>query len=347
MSPLLEPARVTPTARPPGGRIVALDVLRGLALCGILFVNIQPIARWSYDAPFSGSQREPDLLAYLVGLGITERMFPLFALLFGMGFALFLESAARRTARPRLVLLRRLAFLLVIGVLHMLVYPGEVLGSYAVAGIVVLLPSSFVPRWLVAGAGVLFTVAAAPIGAQALLPGLFLLGAAIIRYRVLDIVADRPRLLVAFFAVTLAGAVGTGAWLATDILSAGFGPASSISGLLTMFALASGVLLLMRLRGPARLLQAVFAPLGRMALTNYLSATVILVLASLVFDLSAAQWNPVYAVLVAVIVLPLQWLASWLWLRSFRFGPAEWMWRTVTWWAPQPLRRSTEAARQR
>lgn len=304
----------------------------------ILFVNIQPISWWGYLAPVGAGQREPDILTFLIGLGITERMFPLFALLFGMGFALFLESAAKRTARPRLVLLRRLAFLLLIGVLHLLLYPGEVLSSYAVVGIVVLLPSTFLPRWMVAAAGVVLTVSAAPIGAQILLPGLFLPGAALIRYRVLQVVAERPRLLVAFFVVVLTGAVGTGAWLATDILSADFGPASSISGLLTMFAFASGMLLLMRLRQPARVLQAVFAPLGRMALTNYLSATLLVMLASVVFGLSTVAWEPIYAVIGSAIVLPLQWLASSLWLRRFRFGPAEWVWRTVTWWAPQPLR---------
>ncbi|TFD88565.1 DUF418 domain-containing protein [Cryobacterium lactosi] len=43
--------------------------------------------------------------------------------------------------------------------------------------------------------------------------------------------------------------------------------------------------------------------------------------------------------------MPLQWLASWWWLRRFRFGPAEWVWRTVTWWTPQPLRGERFAAR--
>jgi uncharacterized protein len=321
-----------------GTRIAALDVLRGFALCGILFVNIQPIAHWGYEAPVL-ADRVPDFFTYLFGLAFTERMFPLFALLFGMGFVLFLESAAARSARPRVVLLRRLLVLLGIGVLHAVVYPGEVLATYAVLAILVLLPSSFLPRWVVAVGGVLMTVVAAPVGSQFLVPGLFLLGAAIIRYRVLDTINRRPQLLLAFFTACFIGAVGTSVWLAGDIISAGFGPASSISGLVTMFAFASGLLLLMRNDRVATGLQRVFAPLGRMALTNYLSATVVLAIASRTFELQALEWQTGYAVLVAAVVLPLQWLASWLWLRSFRYGPAEWLWRTATWWAPQPMKR--------
>jgi uncharacterized protein len=329
--------------RPIGTRIAALDVLRGFALCGILFVNIRPISHWGYEASVV-ADRAPDFFTYLFGLAFTERMFPLFALLFGMGFVLFLESATARSARPRLVLLRRLIVLLGIGVLHFVVYPGEVLATYAVVAIAVLLPSSFLPRWVVAVGGVLMTVVAAPVGGQFLVPGLFLLGAAIIRYRVLDVINRRPRLLLAFFAVSFIGAVGTSAWLAGNIINAGFGPASSISGLVTMFAFASGLLLLMRNGRVASGLQRVFAPLGRMALTNYLSATIVVALASRIFELPALEWQTGYAVLVAAVVLPLQWLASWLWLRSFRYGPAEWLWRTATWWAPQPMKRATRAA---
>ena len=42
---------------------------------------------------------------------------------------------------------------------------------------------------------------------------------------------------------------------------------------------------------------------------------------------------------VVVAVIALQLWYSPLWLRYFRFGPAEWLWRSLTYWKPQPLRR--------
>lgn len=41
---------------------------------------------------------------------------------------------------------------------------------------------------------------------------------------------------------------------------------------------------------------------------------------------------------VAVLVLVGQSLMARLWLRFFRYGPVEWMWRRVTWWGRQPQR---------
>lgn len=121
-------------------RIVALDVLRGFALCEILLANIQLIATGS-----SAVVTQP-MGHWDPWLGL-----PIFSLLFGIGFALLLDSAASRVPRPRLVLLRRLGALLAIGLVHMLLWPGEILTKYAVVGLLVLLPSTWLPRWAMAG----------------------------------------------------------------------------------------------------------------------------------------------------------------------------------------------------
>ena len=77
---------------------------------------------------------------------------------------------------------------------------------------------------------------------------------------------------------------------------------------------------------------------GRMALTNYLSQTVLgmLVLTVLLADVSVTRTG-VFAFCVGVWVLQLWW--SPLWLGRFRFGPAEWLWRVATYRKGQPLRR--------
>lgn len=114
-------------------RIEALDSLRGFALCGILIVNIYQTLHL----------REPPRSLELF---FEHRFFGIFSLLFGIGFGIFLERAAARTDRPRVLLLRRLAVLAGLGGLHLLLQPGEVLVLYAACGLVFLLPASYLSR---------------------------------------------------------------------------------------------------------------------------------------------------------------------------------------------------------
>jgi uncharacterized membrane protein YeiB len=313
----------------PRPRIDALDVLRGFALCGILLVNIQPVTRFEYAAPGRHPLSLDDPGGWLQLL--VQRFFPIFSLLFGIGFSLLLASAADRTPQPRLVLLRRLLVLLPVGLLHGIWHPGEALAPYAVCGLLVLLPSSWLPRWAVAGLAAVLLGAALALagGGITLIPGLFLLGSALVRYGVVDRLGHSTRgpaaLLVAFAAV----AVPALAWQLDDLAGSGFSTASAVAGL----ALAGvyACLLLVALRTPARgVLRAVFAPLGRMALTNYLTATVAMVVAGHLLDLPhSTSWATVLGVACAVLVV--QWVFSALWLRRFRQGPLEWLWRWATW----------------
>ncbi|WP_020579728.1 heparan-alpha-glucosaminide N-acetyltransferase domain-containing protein [Actinopolymorpha alba] len=99
-------------------RIQALDALRGLALCGIIFINIpQTMEMFRYAG-------EMPLVLRVLALG---RFYPIFYLLFGIGFGLFLRSATRSAPRPRVLLLRRFAALAILGGLLQLIQPGEVL----------------------------------------------------------------------------------------------------------------------------------------------------------------------------------------------------------------------------
>lgn len=325
------------------GRIEVLDVLRGFALCGILLVNIGPITGMGYEmsAEAMRAAREP-LIENGLNLFVGGRFMPIFALLFGIGFALFLDSAAERHPRPRLLLVRRLLALAAVGALHGLLYPGEVLLSYAAVGLVVLLPASFLPRRLVLPVGIAGTVAGCVLvnGGLGLVPGLFLLGLGLTRYGVVRVL-DRPGpLFAAVFALLAAGSVAAGLWQATELRDSGFSTSSTVAGVLLAGAYVTGLCLLMRTPA-ARGLTAVFAPLGRMALTNYLSATVVVVAAGWLLDFGSAQrWGALFA--LAAGLLAGQWVFSTLWLRAFRYGPLEWAWRCVTWWSIVPLRRTAE-----
>lgn len=81
------------------------------------------------------------------------------------------------------------------------------------------------------------------------------------------------------------------------------------------------------------------AAYGRMALTNYLSHSLVLYL---LFSPDAGglkgRWTPLALVGVAVVVNLLLMATSTLWLRRFRYGPLEWVWRAATYAARPPLR---------
>ncbi|NIZ90336.1 DUF418 domain-containing protein [Kineosporiaceae bacterium B12] len=312
-------------------RIPALDVLRGFALCGIAFVNIEGVGH------FPGALPSLDNPGGWLQLLVQQRFFPIFSLLFGMGFSLFLASAAQRTAHPRVILLRRLALLLPLGFLHQQLHPGEALLFYAVFGLLVLLPSSWLPRWVVAlGAAVLLpTTVLLAGGGWALIPALFLLGSALVRYGVVDRLGTSTRGPAVLLTCFAAAAVPALVWQGGDLADSNFSTSSAVAGLALAGTYVTAVLIL--LRTPLRqTLQMVFVPLGRMALTNYVAATPVMVLAGSALDWTHdGSWTQV--LLVAAAILVVQWVLSTLWLRRFRQGPLERLWRWATWAGARPL----------
>ena len=80
-----------------------------------------------------------------------------------------------------------------------------------------------------------------------------------------------------------------------------------------------------------------------MALTNYLLQAVIIVPVCVGFNLFG-RVTPSLGVLLALAVWSVQVPASVWWLRHFRFGPAEWIWRSLTYGRLQPMRVAEESA---
>ena len=121
---------------------------------------------------------------------------------------------------------------------------------------------------------------------------------------------------------------------------AGFGLFDAWNNAMTLFYVASFALLFLRPRWQPRLLR--FGPAGRMALSVYVGQTVIGVLIFFGFGLLGRFGNSV-TIPMGLAVFALQVWASRAWLARFRFGPLEWLWRSLTWFRLEPLRASTGA----
>lgn len=82
-----------------------------------------------------------------------------------------------------------------------------------------------------------------------------------------------------------------------------------------------------------------FAPLGRMALTNYIMQTVIMSIIFFGWGFGLIDnWPLTYNVpLVAIIFISQLWFSRW-WLARYKFGPLEWLWRSLTYGKAQPMR---------
>jgi len=135
---------VTAAALPVSERLPALDILRGFALMGILIMNM-PGFSTSFFVEADGSHlwKEPyDQLAEQVREALFSGKFnSMFSLLFGIGFTIqFARMQERDPQGATAMYLRRLVALLVFGVVHACIFwPGDVLHTYALLGIVLVL----------------------------------------------------------------------------------------------------------------------------------------------------------------------------------------------------------------
>ena len=139
---------------PPQQRIALLDVLRGVAVCGILAVNIFVMgtvgATQGRNFPAAWNA---DWIAWsLERLLLEGPMRGLFTIMFGAGMLMMLRSAEGES--PQVIAFdvwtRRCLALLAFGIVHfaLLMWPGEILWTYGVAGLALLAFRSARPRTL-------------------------------------------------------------------------------------------------------------------------------------------------------------------------------------------------------
>lgn len=125
-------------------RIESIDLIRGVAILGILLMNVMSMAapEFAYYVPdwFEGAGPLEHLVYALQSLLVESRFMGLFSLLFGVGLAIQSERFAARGLDPQPWIRRRLGWLLLFGLIHgFLFWAGDILSTYAICGCIVLL----------------------------------------------------------------------------------------------------------------------------------------------------------------------------------------------------------------
>ena len=291
----------------------------------------------------------------------------LFALIFGASTGLFLERARNRTRRPMLLAMWRAQLLLFIGIVHGLFWDGDILVVYAFCvPSLLLLIRQLSWRSLIASGLLLyyltisFAVRSAPhidlaslgdhwagtmasdsgrlIGAFYLLDayfrslGMMLVGVGLYQSGWLLRAVESPFTRLAGLAVGCGAAIS--AYGVYWVHLSGYRPATMILGTIahTVAAplMSMGYLVLV-MRWDSVTENPWVARvriLGRTALSNYFFQTwVCLTLAALTPN---QPWDRAGVWVVIVIVWMIQLYGSTAWLRTYRLGPIEWLWRSLT-----------------
>jgi uncharacterized membrane protein YeiB len=333
---------LAPTAGPVTGtrqRWHFLDSLRGFAVFGILLVNALDITQVGMARVIEGGAMLTDPVHEALYLTVQTRFVPIFILLFGMSLWIVLDGARTRAPRPGLVMVRRLVGLTIIGGLLMVAYPGNILLEYGIVGLAMLPVVLFAPRWVTLGAGIVLTVVAYALfgGGLPSVPGLVLLGAGAAAFGLPRALESSGRTIAVVFVVAAALTGPALLWQQTTVGDPRFSTPGGIAGLVMAVLYVTGLALLWRTRART-VIAAAFEPLGRMALSNYVGAAIVMALVPLVADVGhMTSVGPVVVLSLALIVA--QSLLSRLWLTYFTYGPVEWVWRTATWLRPVAFRR--------
>ncbi|AZQ14667.1 DUF418 domain-containing protein [Halorubrum sp. PV6] len=389
---------------PPADRIVSLDALRGVALLGILLINV-----WVFAMPEQtllnprvyGDFTGANYWAWAIPHVFAQNKFiTLFSALFGAGILLFIDSKEAKGQNAVRLHYRRTAILIAIGLLHAyLLWYGDILVAYGVTALVVVAFRDFSARKL-AGLSLVFLsflpvvelFAAFTIGGDAIasgwapaeaairqqvaayrggwvqqlshrvpssfsrqtvgllngsfwqIGGTMLLGMALYRWGVLtgERSAALYRRLVAFGVVGLAITVAGVFYIEANDWSADAALVWRQFIYVGSFPLAGGYLGLVMLytrRRPDGPITRALAAVGRTAFTNYLLQTVIATTVFYGHGLGLFGFvSRVELLGFVVAVWAVQIALSVAWLRRFRFGPVEWVWRTLTYGERQPMR---------
>ncbi len=394
---------------PAGGsdRFESLDVLRGVAVLGILMVNVQAFTMASNAYIYPPAHMDvtgANATAWLITHVFFELKFiTIFSALFGAGMLLMVGDAP---GASRALHYSRMRWLLVVGLIHMFaLWYGDILTTYAISGfIIVLFRTMSAARLIVWGliftalSGLLFL---ALMGSFALIPeeagmspvdlgmaytdealsdlvaqyqngwlssrlpnavnalgnlasfllfggrvvGVMLLGMALFKLGFMTARWSAPAYLLGLV-IGLCAGLPIAAWGGLHAVETGWAldqlwvhvAANYVGSLLVAFGYASAIMLICKAPW-LKLIRLPFAAAGRMAFTNYLAQSIVMVFLTvggiglgLYGELERTQ-----QVQLVLVIWIAQLVISPVWLALFRFGPAEWLWRSLSYGKVQPF----------
>ena len=401
------------------GRIKILDMLRGLAIFGILMVNMQifyqPMTNMvlGYQRPDAAINLFSDVFIKFVFEG---KFYVMFSLLFGYGFYIFMNKKTDEGSSIMPFYRRRVLFLLLFGLLHViLLWPGDILVFYALFGLILILfrgkKDASLVKWaiwlgvipsvlvgffaLMLGLASLNPEAGAQIQAgmmegveqtqlrveqvaavyatgsfteilrarmweyQTMLPGMIFFYPMVLAMFLLGYWAGRKQLIrnyqdhLPFFRRAAWWGLGVGIILnllfvlgflnglrqVPDVYAFLTTVGSTFGGFFLSLFYISGLVLLSA-RNKTTRLQWLLAPVGRMALTNYLLQSVICT--TLFYGYGFGLFGKISSfegILITLLIFGLQIPLSHFWLKRFHYGPMEWLWRSLTYLKLQPFKK--------
>ena len=387
-------------------RADVLDALRGFALLGIFISHIPDFSGYNFMNPPEQALLDrlgiDGALAPLQDFLIRGKFYSLFSLLFGIGFSLQMESAARRDASFATHFARRLLVLMLIGLAHASLWYGDILTDYALLGFL-LIPLRRASATVIASVAacafalrvvwpaiVAVLVPLALTGSSSPDPGqdfdaltqafsstspndVFAANLALVKIKALQVVYDGRALSIfvmfllgalvgklglfrnlagnrhfyrkAFLICAPIGVIGNAVLTPIHAVTPDFPPSNmwvvenclyaiAVPALAIAYASAFALMWSSRMR-PAL---ALTASVGRMALTTYVSQTLLGVVFfyGMGFGMRG-QIGLVEGTLLAVVVFAAQCAIASAWLHWFLFGPIEWLWRRLTYGKPIPF----------
>jgi uncharacterized protein len=405
-----------------GEREVFMDILRGFAIFGILIANLTAGGLgWGPNVDVESPFLLPELdkqLDFLYTVFIEGKFYSIFSLLFGWGIALQIKRGENSGTHSTGIVKRRLMFMLLLGTVHMLIWPGDIVLFYAILGFCLLPLRRFSNKTLLITAIILILSPIILYAAKIIWPWvnepadiaraagqytdqyffgsvedidpdawvqsnswrdvfLYNISGFFYRFGYLFFVSRIPKVLGMFLLGYVLGRsdffknfyqnkkviywiIGLGlfiglpanyflAYYTSNFASDYYG--LKLNGLFQTIAYALGVVPLgMAYTGmlmvffqtqTGKKILSIFAPVGRMAFTNYIMHSLVCQFVFLGPGLGyGGLLGTFYLTVFGILFYFLQILTSTLWLKYMNYGPAEWVWRSLTYWKVQPMLRA-------
>ncbi len=398
-------------------RMLSLDILRGLAIFGILLVNMKMMNTPYIYLELTGIQLWEDGLNQFISTFISifaqGKFYTMFSFLFGVGFMIFLERAAEKNHKPVRLFIRRMIILFGIGMIHaLLIWWGDILMMYAIGGLFLLFFYKTTPKTKIIWA---FALLLFYVFLISILVGLSTLdqmtASESLRYdkqvqieaykqeiensmyaygqgafkevmsqRIKDVTFMIPNNISAFLLFMPMFLFGAYAgqqkmfqnipqhigfirkvWFSTMLIGIPFSIVKYWSanqlepltfniytnleavgsafgdGALSLFYITTIILIIQLPTWRKRLTPLAYV--GRTAISNYLLQSILCTLLFYSYGLGLyGQVSPLWGLVLTLFIFAIQLISSKRWLQTFRIGPVEWLWRSITYGKIQPFK---------